>query len=132
MYKANIVSRLVLTIACITFYASPLYADEQQVPNAGSRDSPSNDPFEGREDLVPKGKTMFNVYCSHCHGPNAFQGERPRDLRRLKLRYREEMPDVFLQTVLNGRPEKGMPPWKGILQEDELWTIFRFLRTVQK
>ena len=40
-------------------------------------------PFSGDEEMISKGRTLFNVYCSHCHGPNAIQGERPRDLRRL-------------------------------------------------
>ena len=66
------------------------------------------------------------------HGPNAFQGERKRDLRRLSRRYREDINKVFLKTVLNGRPEKGMPPWKDIVEEEELWKIFTFLKTVQK
>ena len=89
-------------------------------------------PFDGRDDLIPKGKTLFNVHCSHCHGPNAVQGERKRDLRRLSRRYKDRMPAVFYQTVTTGRPDKGMPPWKGVLEDDTLWTIFTFLETVQK
>jgi len=34
--------------------------------------------------------------------------------------------------VLNGRVEKGMPPWGGIMEEDTLWMVFSFLETVQK
>ncbi|WP_089719665.1 c-type cytochrome [Candidatus Entotheonella palauensis] len=89
-------------------------------------------PFDGRDDLVPKGKTLFNVHCSHCHGPNAVQGERKRDLRRLSKRYKERMPTVFYTTATTGRASKGMPPWKGVLKDEELWTIFTFLKTVQK
>jgi mono/diheme cytochrome c family protein len=50
-------------------------------------------PYEGREDVVPEGAGLFNQYCSHCHGPNAVQGERPRDLRRLKIRYGDILED---------------------------------------
>ena len=89
-------------------------------------------PFAGRDDLVPEGRTLFNVHCSHCHGPNAFQGERPRDLRRLSRRYGDDMPAVFYKTATTGRADKGMPPWKGILEDEELWKIFTFLETVQK
>ena len=89
-------------------------------------------PFDGRADLIPKGKTIFNVHCAHCHGPNAVQGERKRDLRRLSRRYQERMPAVFYQTVTTGRADKGMPSWKGVLEDDVLWTIFTFLETVQK
>ena len=89
-------------------------------------------PFDGRDDLIPQGRTLFNVHCSHCHGPNAVQGERKRDLRRLSRRYNERMPAVFYQTVTTGRADKGMPPWKGVLEDEALWTIFTFLETVQK
>lgn len=89
-------------------------------------------PYDGRADLIPKGKTLFNVHCSHCHGPNAVQGERKRDLRRLSRRYKDRMPAVFYQTATTGRTTKGMPSWKGILKDEELWTIFTFLKTVQK
>ena len=94
--------------------------------------APVVNPLAGRDDLVPAGKTLFNVHCSHCHGPNAFQGERVRDLRRLSRRYRDDIQKVFITTALNGRPEKGMPPWQGKIEEEELWKIFNFLKTVQK
>ncbi len=89
-------------------------------------------PFAGRDDLVPEGRSLFNVHCSHCHGPNAVQGERPRDLRRLARRYRDDMPAVFYKTATGGREDKGMPSWRGTLEDDQLWKIFTFLQTVQK
>jgi polar amino acid transport system substrate-binding protein len=88
-------------------------------------------PFEGRADVVDEGRSLFNQYCAHCHGTNAFQGERPRDLRRLKLRYGERAAPMFFETVSNGRLDKGMPIWKPPLSEDVLWQIFTFLETVQ-
>jgi len=88
-------------------------------------------PFEGRTDLVDEGRSLFNQYCSHCHGPNAQQGERPRDLRRLKVRYGDDAPAVFYTTINNGRLELGMPVWKGVLSEDVMWRIFTFLETQQ-
>ena len=89
-------------------------------------------PFEGREDLIPEGKTLFNVHCSHCHGPNAIQGERPRDLRRLNKLYGADMANAFYKTATTGRPDKGMPNWTGVLEDEQLWKIFTFLQTVQK
>lgn len=88
-------------------------------------------PYAGREDLVEEGGSLLNQYCSHCHGPYAVQGERPRDLRRLNLRYGEYAAETFYTTAQNGRPEKGMPSWKGILEDDILWKIFTFLQSIQ-
>lgn len=88
-------------------------------------------PFEGRSDVVENGRSLFNQYCSHCHGPNAQQGERPRDLRRLKIRYEADAISVFYSTINNGRAEKGMPVWKGVLSEDVMWQIYTYLQAVQ-
>lgn len=95
-------------------------------------ETPPVNPFSGDEKIISEGRTLFNIHCSHCHGPNAAQGERPRDLRRLTLRYRENVTQVFLVTAMNGRLDKGMPPWKEILEEEALWKVFTFLETVQK
>ena len=88
-------------------------------------------PFEGKQDVVPEGNSLFNQYCSHCHGPNAAQGERPRDLRRLRIRYGDDAIAVFYKTINNGRMEKGMPVWKGVLTEETMWKIFTFLSSIQ-
>ncbi len=64
-------------------------------------------PYDGRADLIPKGKTLFNVHCSHCHGPNAVQGERKRDLRRLSRRYKDRYACRFLPDRHNGPHHQG-------------------------
>jgi len=88
-------------------------------------------PFAGRADVVEEGRSLFNQYCAHCHGPNAVQGERPRDLRRLNIRYGDKASSVFYETVSTGRMDLGMPVWKGVLTDDLLWRIFTYLQTVQ-
>jgi mono/diheme cytochrome c family protein len=87
--------------------------------------------LSGRADVIDEGRSLFNQYCAHCHGTNAYQGERPRDLRRLTLRYGHEAPRVFYETVTKGKLDKGMPVWKPALSDDALWQIFTFLETVQ-
>lgn len=93
--------------------------------------APVTNPLEGRADLVEDGRGLFNQYCAHCHGPNAVQGERPRDLRRLTLRYGQDAPKAYYETVSRGRLDKGMPVWRGALTDDALWRIFTYLQTVQ-
>lgn len=88
-------------------------------------------PYEGRTDVAQEGRSLLNQYCAHCHGPNAEQGERPRDLRRLKIRYGDDAISVFWTTVHTGRLEKGMPVWAGVLPDDTLWRIYAFLQTIQ-
>ena len=88
-------------------------------------------PDEGDASRAAAGRDLFNQYCAHCHGPNAVSPDPPRDLRRLKRRYGENMANVFHSTVRQGRPDKGMPNWTGRLADDTIWTIFAFLQTVQ-
>jgi mono/diheme cytochrome c family protein len=99
-------------------------------PTKAPNPSPPGASYHGG-DRVAEGRSLFNQYCSHCHGPNAIQGERPRDLRRLTLRYGQRAPEVFWQTVTNGRPDKGMPVWKGTLSDEVLARILGYLETVQ-
>jgi polar amino acid transport system substrate-binding protein len=93
-------------------------------------DRPTN-PYQGRTEVAEEGRSLLNQYCSHCHGPNAEQGERPRDLRRLRIRYGDEAISVFWKTVHMGRMDKGMPVWATVLPDDELWRIYTFLQTIQ-
>ena len=88
-------------------------------------------PYAGKTEVLPEGKSLFNQYCSHCHGPNAVQGERPRDLRRLRIRYKDNAIAVFYKTINEGRMDKGMPPWKGTISDDVMWRIFTYLDSVQ-
>ena len=77
------------------------------------------------------GKTLFNGTCAHCHGPDAVQSERPIDLRRLHHKYGTQMEDVFQTTVRAGRPDKGMPSWKGVFTDADFDQILAFLKSVQ-
>jgi mono/diheme cytochrome c family protein len=98
---------------------------------AAAEDERPVNPFEGKPEVIPEGNSLFNQYCSHCHGPSAVQGERPRDLRRLKIRYGDDAIAVFYKTINNGRMDKGMPVWKGVLNEETMWKIYTFLSSVQ-
>ena len=93
-------------------------------------DRPQN-PYQDRMEVAEEGRSLLNQYCSHCHGPNAEQGERPRDLRRLRIRYGDDAISVFWKTVHTGRMDKGMPVWSGVLADDSLWRIYTFLQTIQ-
>ena len=81
--------------------------------------------------VAEKGRELFNQYCYHCHGSDAVQGERTRDLRRLTKRYGDERHEIFLKTVVEGRMNKGMPSWKESLTTQQISEIWAFLESVQ-
>jgi mono/diheme cytochrome c family protein len=113
-----------LAVALCVFSPAP-------APKAQQAAAPITNPFEGRSDVIDEGRSLFNQYCAHCHGTNAYQGERSRDLRRLNLRYGQQAPRAFYEAVRSGRLDKGMPVWKTVLSDDVLWQMFTFLQTVQ-
>jgi len=88
-------------------------------------------PYAGDKAVAQEGASLLNQYCAHCHGQWAVQGERPRDLRRLRIRYGDDAISMFRTTVDEGRMDKGMPVWKGVLSDEVLWKIYTFLETVQ-
>jgi polar amino acid transport system substrate-binding protein len=114
-----------------TFIVSVLLLLAQMQAGADEASARPTNPYAGNSEVIPEGNSLFNQYCSHCHGPNAVQGERPRDLRRLQIRYHDDAIVVFYATINNGRMDKGMPVWKGVLSEDVMWKIFTFLSSVQ-
>jgi polar amino acid transport system substrate-binding protein len=78
------------------------------------------------------GRAIFDGTCAHCHGPNAVVADRKINLRLLKRKYGEEMETVFLTTVIDGRPAKGMPTWKDVYKHQDFINILGYLKTVQE
>ena len=78
-----------------------------------------------------EGKEIFNGTCGHCHGPDAVVADRKINLRLLKHRYGEQMDEMFFTTVTNGRPAKGMPPWKDVFKQQDFVNILAYLNSVQ-
>src|SRR5947199_1925303 len=85
--------------------------------------------MEGSADVIAEGRSLFNQYCAHCHGPNAIQGERPLDLRRLTLRYGRQATQVERErksTRLNSR-DLGIS--YAVLSVEKNRRIFIYLQT---
>jgi mono/diheme cytochrome c family protein len=78
------------------------------------------------------GHVIFNGTCAACHGPDAVQAERRINLRLLHARYGDNMDVMFFNTVMDGRPTKGMPSWKGAFSNAEFHAILAYLHTVQE
>ncbi len=78
------------------------------------------------------GKVRFNDVCSHCHGNNGASAISERDLRRLKLRYKDNWRETAIKTIKNGRPDLGMPAWQTSYNDKQIEELLAFLATVQK
>lgn len=86
----------------------------------------------GDGDTAAAGHKLFNDNCAHCHGPDAVEGERRRNLRLLHHLFGDDMDHVFINTVTHGRPAKGMPNWSGVLTDAQFHAILTYLHSVQQ
>jgi len=95
-------------------------------------DAPAAKAPAGNEAQALRGHELFNANCAHCHGTDAASPEKRIDLRRLQKKYSDTVDEVFATTVQNGRPDKGMPPWKGVLPEADISAIKAYVDSVQQ
>jgi len=59
--------------------------------------------------VVARGKQIFSVNCSFCHGSDARGGEGGPNLIRSELVLGDKDGEAIAVVVQNGRPDKGMP-----------------------
>ncbi|HLN09442.1 MAG TPA: cytochrome c [Xanthobacteraceae bacterium] len=118
-------------IAIIACGAPAVCQQPATVSTAVANQPPGDNPTRRDAAAIKEGRSLFNQTCAHCHGPDAVTGQSERNLRRLRARYRDEMPNVFRTTVIHGRPDKGMPVWGEILDETTVERIYGYLETVQ-
>ena len=84
---------------------------------------------------VDEGKGHFGHHCQICHGLDGqntgvpFAQQMSPPVADLKSADVQAYTDGQLHWILeNGINPSGMPAWKGILEEDEMWKIVRYIR----
>gem|GEM_PF-418806 len=90
----------------------------------------SENPFAGDKEAAAEGKEIYlSVGCYGCHGRSGGGGMGP-DLIEKHWRYGDSDADLF-KSISQGRPN-GMPPWDAHLDENEIWKIITYLRSIAK
>ena len=82
-------------------------------------------------DSVYQGWKWFAVYCFRCHGEDAMRPILPNapDLRWAVSPTGANFPrDSFVNTALNGRPDKGMPSWKVLLDTSAINELYLYVK----
>ncbi|MBV9144757.1 MAG: cytochrome c [Acidobacteria bacterium] len=84
---------------------------------------------------IDEGKEHFGHHCQICHGLDGqnsgvpFAQQMSPPVADLKSQQIQEYTDGQLHWIIeNGINPSGMPAWKGILEEDEMWKIVRYIR----
>jgi mono/diheme cytochrome c family protein len=88
----------------------------------------SSNPLSGDTEAIAVGTKLYFTWCVQCHGQKANGesrfGKYAGDLTKFWRGYKE-----FVLTVKNGRPGKQMPPWKELLDDENIAKIGAFLET---
>jgi mono/diheme cytochrome c family protein len=89
---------------------------------------PSSNPLSGDPEAIDLGKRLYFTWCVQCHGPKANGesrfGKYAGNLTVFWRGYKE-----FVVIVKNGRTGKQMPPWKDVLDDDNIAKIGAYLET---
>jgi mono/diheme cytochrome c family protein len=72
--------------------------------------------------MIEAGAETFSTYCATCHGNNLESSGQTFDLRKLRASERGR----FQNSVTKGKNQ--MPPWQGVLSEDEIESVWRYIR----
>jgi mono/diheme cytochrome c family protein len=88
------------------------------------------------EDAASEGGTVFQSMCSSCHGEtgkgDGYAGQslepKPKDLTQVNV----AASDGFLfWRISKGSPGTAMIGWSGILDDEQIWQVVSFIRTLK-
>ena len=94
-----------------------------------------HDPLPATEQTLAKGLDLFSRHCIACHGLDGqntgvpFADSMSPPIPLLASHEVQEYKDGQLKWIIeNGIFPSGMPAWKGILEDEEMWAIVHYLR----
>lgn len=114
--------RLTANFKVVAFAALSAWALMAMAPSAMAED-------DDRPKSVPRGggKVTFTQYCTTCHMPDGRGGQNEggygADLRKTPLDV-----DMVVHTITNGRAGRGMPAFKGLIDEENIRLVAEFIK----
>ena len=115
--------RLTANFKVVAFAALSAWALMAMAPTAMAED-------DDRPKSVPRGggKVAFTQFCTTCHMPDGRGGQNEggygADLRKTPLDV-----DMVVHTIANGRAGRGMPAFKGLIDEENIRLVAEFIKT---
>lgn len=99
----------------------------------GGKDVPN--PLPATEENIAEGREHFGHHCGICHGLDGqasgvpFADKMAPPIPDLTSKDVQDYADGQLKWIINdGINPSGMPAWKGILNDDEMWKIVHYIR----
>lgn len=125
---------LLLLAACSGLAGEP----EIVATFARSTAPPSEPAFPAQPPDLASGAQIFQANCTRCHGTGgAGDGElvlanevgSPGDFTQPELA-RDQTPQMWFETITNGRMAALMPPWRGSLSAPQRWDVALYTYTL--
>lgn len=98
-------------------------------------------PYSDIEKLRERGKESFQKYCASCHGENG-EGNgpaavsldpKPQNLKDTQSKVADNY--LFWRISEGGSMDpfkSSMPPWKSLLNDQQIWEIITFIRSISR
>lgn len=100
-------------------------------------DKDKKNPLASTPDLIKDGQEHFGHHCGICHGLDGhatgvpFAAQMSPPVPDLADKDIQEYTDGQLHWIVqNGMAPSGMPSWKGILDDDEMWKVVLYIRNL--
>jgi mono/diheme cytochrome c family protein len=128
----NVSSSIALAIASLALIGLTGLAQSGPDPAAKKL----KNPVASSSESVAAGQQLYAKYCRFCHGadakgngPMAPKGTHPPDLTAGKVL---DLTDgEIFATIRDGAgPHQEMKPFKGKMQEQDMWTVVTYLRSI--
>jgi len=98
---------------------------------------------EKRKQVLDAGKTVYQKFCVHCHGPRGrgngtatpYLSPQPRDLSSGVFKFHSTQNNALpvdedlARTIRQGVPGTSMPPWGGVLTPLEIRSLVAYIKT---
>jgi mono/diheme cytochrome c family protein len=106
----------------------PQTSTPQDTPPAGSQ-SAANSTGPRLSKLEYEGWRQYSVQCARCHGQDALPNPVAANLLiSMAPGGPIDSPEKFARVVSEGRPDRGMPGFKGILTPAQIQAIYAYLK----
>ncbi len=100
-------------------------------------DKEKKNPIASSPDAIKEGGEHFQHHCQICHGLDGhatgvpFAAQMSPPVPDLSDKDIQEYTDGQLHWIVeNGIAPSGMPAWKGILDDDEMWKVVHYIRNL--
>jgi mono/diheme cytochrome c family protein len=131
---------LLPSVCLVACKATPPGKAETNIMNTVKRkifvgNSAEKNPLQNNASTITDGKVAFSHYCAACHGLDAqntgvpFADRMSPPVPSLASQSVQEYSDGQLKWIIdNGIYPSGMPGSKGILSDEEIWSIVTYMR----